>query len=355
MTDEYVYLWAQWGVLNYKQYQIVLKQFGDLETAWKKIDRQFLLRLGFGREKAERLLSIRNGINFHQLIKRIENLNVRILCVDDSDYPKCLRSIFSPPVFLFIRGQMPSLHKTLGVVGTRQITDYGKMTTEKFVSGLVENGFVIVSGLAFGVDAYAHQVTVKKDGLTVAVLGCGVDQIYPSANRYLAERIIKESGAVISEYPLGTPAMQHHFPIRNRIISGLSRGVLIVEGGVKSGALITARYALEQGREVFAIPNNITKVGLSGTNHLIRRGEAKLVENVDHILEEFQMQPVASKQQISFSAIESELLERIMNGGKSIDELTVETPYNVARLSEVFINLQLKGVVREIGQKWVIV
>ena len=355
MNDEFLYLWAQWGILNFDQYQIVKKQFGDLETAWKKINTPFLQKLGFGREKAERVFDIRNGINFHQLIKRIENLNIRILCVDDSEYPKCLRSISCPPVFLFIRGKLPSFHKSLGVVGTRQITDYGKMATEKLISGLVENGFVIVSGLALGIDAYAHEMTLKNKGITLAVLGSGVDHIYPSANRNLAERIIKKGGAIISEYPFGTPAMQHHFPIRNRIISGLSRGVLVIEGGPKSGALITARYALEQGREVFAVPNNINKLGLSGTNHLIRRGEAKLTEKVEDILEEFQMQPTAVKQPITFSAIESELLEHISNEGKSIDELTLETPYNVARLSEVFINLQLKGVVREVGRKWVII
>lgn len=351
MTNEYLHLWAQWGILNYEQYQIVLRQFGDLESAWKKIDRLFLMKLGFGQEKVDRLLEIRKTTQF----QRLEDFGMRILCVDNPDYPKCLRSISSPPVFLFILGKLPLLHKSLGVVGTRDITDYGRIVTEKFVSDLTGSGFVIVSGLALGVDACAHETTLKNKGVTVAVLGSGVDRIYPSANRYLAERIISSGGAVISEYPLGTPAMQHHFPMRNRIISGLSRGVLIVEGGVRSGALITARYALEQGRDVFAIPNNITKQGLSGTNHLIRRGEAKLVENVNHILEEFQMQPQKSKKPITFSSIESELLERILNGGKSIDELTIETSYNVARLSEVFINLQLKGVVREIGQKWVII
>lgn len=355
MNDQYLYLWAQWGILNFDHYQIVKKQFGDLKTAWEKIDRSFLMKLGFGHEKTERVLEIREGINFHQLIKRIENLKVQLLCVDDSDYPKCLWSISGPPVFLFVRGKIPPLHKSLGVVGTRQITDYGRLATEKFVTHLVQSGFVIVSGLALGVDAHAHKTTLKNKGQTLAVLGSGVDQIYPSDNGQLAHQILKEGGAILSEYPLGTPAMQHHFPVRNRIISGLSRGVLIVEGGVRSGALITARYALEQGRDVFAIPNNITKLGLSGTNHLIRRGEAKLVEKVEHILEDFSMQPVHQKKPLSFSAIESELLERILNGGKSIDELTLETSYNVARLSEVFIGLQLKGVVRQINQKWVII
>lgn len=355
MNDEALFLWAQWGILNYEHYQIVKQKFGDLKTAWEKIDRSFLVKLGFGMEKVDRLFEIRQRINFHQLITHIERLNVQILCVDDTDYPKSLRAISNPPVFLFVRGKLPSLHKALGIVGTRLVTDYGRLMTEKFTSDLVNNQFVIVSGLALGVDACAHQATLRKQGITIAVLGCGVDRIYPSINRSLAEKILKNDGAVVSEYPLGTPAMQHHFPMRNRIISGLSRGVLIVEGGVKSGALITARYALDQNREVFAIPNHISNSQLSGTNHLIRRGEAKLVENVEHVLEEFQMQSSQTKRSISFSSIESELLEHLISGGKSIDELTTKTTYNVARLSEVFIHLQLKGVVREIGQKWVIV
>ncbi len=351
MTDEYRFLWAQWGILDYQQYRIVLKQFGDLQTAWKKIDRLFLMKLGFQQEKVDRLLALQKTIQF----QRLEGFDVRVLCVDDADYPNCLRSIASPPVFLFVRGKLPPLHKSLGVVGTRGITDYGRIATEKFVSDLVTNGFVIISGLAMGVDARAHETTLKNNGITVAVLGSGVDRVYPAANRYLAEKILQKGGAVVSEYPLGTPALQHHFPMRNRIISGLSRGVLVVEGGIKSGALITARYALEQGREVFAVPNNITKISLSGTNHLIRRAEAKLVERSGHILEEFQMQPQTSQQPITFSAIESELLERIANDGKAIDELVLETPYNIARLSETLIGLHLKGVVREVGQRWVIV
>jgi DNA processing protein len=355
MTDEYLYLWAQWGIIDFEKYQIVLRHFGDLETAWKKIDSSFLMELGFRKEKVDRILEDQKGINFHQLSKRIEGLNVRVIGVDDSEYPSCLRSISNPPPFIFVRGELPTFHKALGVVGTRQITDYGTIVTEKFVSDLVMNGFIIVSGLALGVDACAHETTIRNNGITVAVLGSGVDNIYPYINRSLSERILKTGGAIISEYPFGTPALQHHFPARNRIVSGLSRGVLVVEGGIKSGALITARYALEQGREVFAVPNNITKLGLSGTNHLIRRGEAKLAENVGHILEEFQMDAAASRKPLTFSSVESELLERIVNGGKSIDDLVLETPYNVARLSEIFITLQLKGVVREINRKWVIV
>lgn len=349
--QDFVQLWAQWGILNFEQFEIVKKYFGDLETAWKKIDLAFLLKLGFGHPKSVRLLEIKRAVSFQHL----QGFDYQILYIDEPNYPACLKTISSPPVFLFVRGKLPPLHKSIGVVGTRAITDYGKVVTEKFVADLVHNQFVIVSGLALGVDALAHQITLKNAGRTIAVLGSGLDQIYPSQHCWLADRIIKTGGAIVSEYPIGTPALQHHFPFRNRIISGLSRGVLIVEGGVKSGALITARYALEQGREVFAIPNNINKMELSGTNHLIRRAEAKLVEKPAHILEEFNLSPVRVKQPISFTGIESELIETIVNEGKSIDELTAETSYNVAKLSEVLIGLQLKGVVREINRKWVII
>jgi len=353
--DETFFLWAQWGILDHGQYQIVKKWFGDLKVAWEKIDVTFLLQLGFQREKAERVFSYRRTIDFETLVRQMGELGIRILCVDDADYPSRLREIPNPPPFIFVRGVLPLLHKSIGVVGTRGMTDYGRMATEKMVGDLVRNGFTIVSGLALGVDACAHGTTLKNGGPTVAVLGCGVDIIYPAEHSNLAERILQNGGAIVSEHPLGTPALRHHFPLRNRIISGLSRGVLIVEGGVKSGALITARYALEQGREVFAVPNDITKRDLSGTNHLIRRGEAKLVEKAQDILDEFGMENANRELPLSYSSLETEILGLIANQGKSIDELTLETPYNVAKLSEALIGLQLKGTAREIGGKWVII
>jgi len=354
MENQYIYLWAQWGILNYDRYRIILRQFGNLEVAWKKIDIPFLIKIGFGQEKAIRVLEARKKINIDYLRNKMERAKAKIFSIDDKEYPSNLRSIPSPPVFLFVRGKLPLFHKSIGVVGTRNITDYGRMATEKMVTNLVENGFVINSGLAIGIDSYAHEITLKCGGVTVAVLGSGVNYIYPRSNCNLAEHILRSGGAVVSEYPFDMPAAKHHFPLRNRIISGLSRGVLIVEGGIKSGALITARYALEQGRDVFAIPNNINCVN-SGTNHLVRRGEAKLVESASHILEEYEMQPAKAQQTFIFSEIESVLLEKIAKGGKTIDELTLETSYNVARLSEILINLQLKNVVREINRKWVII
>lgn len=354
MKDEYLYLWAQWGILNFEQYKIVLKVFGDLESAWKKITRDFLIEIGIGSEKVNRIFEIRERISFEDIIKRMNNLNIHLLYIEDNNYPFLLKSIHDPPPFLFVRGNLSSLHKSLGVVGTRGITPYGQMVTEKIVADLVRNGFVIVSGLALGVDSCAHDITVKNNGITIAVLGSGVDKIYPSWNYRLADKIIKQNGAVISEYPLGTPAMKHHFPERNRIISGLSKGTLVIEGGVRSGALITARQALEQGREVFAVPNNITKVSLSGTNYLIRRGEAKLIECVDHILEEFQMVPSQQQMQFDFDDSEKTILIKLSDGGKTMDELIIDTSYSISKLSQILTDLSLKNAVREEGTRWVL-
>ena len=354
MNNKYVYLWAQWGILKFQQYQIIKQEFGDLKTAWEKINPEFLRRLGFGSEKITRLFEIRNLISITDILLIMERYNVQILSIDDENYPSSLKAIADPPPFLFIRGTLPSFHKSLGVVGTRQMTEYGEFVTEKFVSNLVRNGFVVVSGLALGVDAYAHQITLNNNGITVAVLGSAVDRIYPATNQFLAKNILSNGGAIVSEYPLGTPAVAHHFPARNRIVSGLSRGLLVAEGGVRSGALITARLALEQGREVFAIPHSITKIDLSGTNHLIRRGEAKLVEKIDHILEEFQFEPI--QQQIIFDLTDQEkkILSLLASNGKTIDELSIKTSLSIVLLSEVLMCLQLKGAIRELGQKWIL-
>ncbi len=354
MKDEYLYLWAQWGILNYEQYQFVLNKFGDLEKAWKKITPDFLSKIGIGKEKIDRVFKFKEGISFHDITSKMEEFGVSLLSIVDDEYPECLKTIPDPPPFLFVRGKIPQLHKAIGVVGTRAVTPYGQMITDRLTSDLTRNGFVIVSGLAYGVDSCAHESCLKNNGKTIAVLGSGVDLIYPSSNINLANRIIANCGAVISEYPLSSPSLSHHFPRRNRIISGLSRGILVIEGGVKSGALITARLALEQGRDVFAVPNNITKVSLSGTNHLIRRSEAKLVETVDHILEEYQMKSAQQQMQFDFNKDETNMLTKLADGGKTMDELIVETSMEIPNLSSILTSLSLKGAVREDGNRWVL-
>lgn len=354
--NEYDYLWAQWGILNHDQFLKVKAYFGNLKTAWHKIGPTFLEHLGFGIKKIERLVHIKRQLDEHHLFKTIEKHKVRLISIDDPDYPPLLKNIYDAPPFLFIRGEIPPLHKAIAIVGTRKVTAYGKMATERITTELIQNNFTIVSGLAIGVDAIAHQSCLDASGSTIGILGSGVDEIYPKTNERLAEEMIKKRGAVISEYPLGTKPARHHFPERNRLIAGMSKGLVVTEGGVKSGALITAKLALEQNREVFAVPNNITKKDLSGTNYLIRKGEAKLIESANDILEEFNMQPIKRPCiNIEISTTEKEIINHLTNEEKTIDELIIMTQKNIGELSVTLTKLQLKGLIKETHTKWHIV
>jgi len=352
--DEYVYLWAQWGILRKNEYEALIKVYGDLKNGFEKITSEFLFNVGFGKDKVDRAMKDREALCFHNITRRLEDTNTRILYLKDADYPALLKEIADPPVFLFVRGTLPPFHKSISVVGTRGITPYGRAATEKFVTGLVQNGFVVTSGMALGVDACAHEITLKNGGITVAVLGSGADELYPIENARLGQQILEEGGAVVSEYPLGTPAAKHHFPERNRIIAGLTRGTLVIEGGVHSGALITARLALDYNREVFAVPHGIDRTELSGTNDFIKNSKAHLVERVEDILENFKMPVLTQAIRLDLDGEERGFLDRLTTGGKTIDELAMETLWPISRLSQMAVSLQLKGALREEGQKWVL-
>jgi DNA processing protein len=218
-------------------------------------------------------------------LQLLEKHQVQIVTLADSGYPELLRTIFDPPPVLYIKGTLSERDRlAVAVVGSRKSSSYGRLTAEKICLDLVSRGVTVVSGLARGIDSFAHRGALKGRGRTIAVLGNGVDYIYPRENRKLYEEIV-EKGAVISEFPLGTPPDRKNFPVRNRIISGMSLGVVVVEASDRSGALITADLALEQGREVLAIPGNISSYTSRGTHRLIKQG-AKLVETVEDILEE---------------------------------------------------------------------
>ena len=215
-------------------------------------------------------------------------MKIEEISINSNEYPKVLKNIYDPPLKLYILGNKDILkQKGIAIVGSRNATEYGKKVAFKFARELSEKGINIISGLAVGIDTYAHigALQEKSMGKTIAVLGSGLDEIYPKQNIELAKQIIKYEGCIISEYPLGTRPQRINFPQRNRIISGLSKGVLIVEAGEKSGSLITADFAIEQGKEVFAIPGNIMNQNSIGTNNLIKQG-AKLVTSYKEVLEE---------------------------------------------------------------------
>jgi len=274
------------GSITFKK---LLVYFKSLENAWSS-NLTELSQAGLNRSVIEQIRKQRPRINPDLEMERLSKENIDLITINDKDYPKLLKEIYAPPALLYIRGQFkPEDEFSLGIVGPRKLSFYGKQVAPLIAANLSRAGLTIVSGLAKGVDTLAHQSTLETGGRTIAVLGSGLDKrsIYPFQNKHLAEKIA-QNGAVISEYPLGSSPLAQNFPQRNRIISGLSLGVLVIEAGEKSGALITAKDALEQNREVFAIPGSILNQTSIGTNNLIKMG-AKLVSNIDDILEELKI------------------------------------------------------------------
>lgn len=274
---------------------------------------------------------------------------VQKISLKDQDYPRLLKEIQNPPETIYVRGSLKPEDLCFAVVGTRKPSAYGVEATKYFTRGLSEAGFTIVAGLALGVDAIAHQEALNCGKRTIAVLGSGVDQLTPITNQRLGEKII-ENGAVISEFPIGMPAMPHHFPQRDRIMSGLSYGVLVIEAREKSGALITARSALEQGREVFGVPGEIFSLSSKGVNKLIQEG-AKLVSSVEDIVEEFQNLPEVyekvSGQTSLFALPENEkLIFEVLDNAKTSEEIVLKTNLSSGEVNSLLTMLELKDLVK---------
>lgn len=278
----------------------------------------------------------------------------RVVTLSDDDYPDLLKEIPDPPPLLYLRGSLPPAGRAIAVVGSRRASDYGIAITTRLARDLAERGVTVISGLAQGVDAAAHRATLQVAGNTVGVLGCGIDLVYPPENRKLFQQVA-EQGAILSEFPFGTPPEATNFPRRNRIISGLAQGVLVVEAAERSGSLITAALALEQGREVFAVPGNITFRASRGTNSLIKQG-AKLVETVDDILGELPPEPTARlsrhrRQAIDLSPEEERLCACLAEGPLQIDALTHRSGLTAPVVSAMLLRLELQGAVMQLSGK----
>ena len=278
----------------------------------------------------------------------------KMITLRDEDYPMRLKDIYDPPALLYVRGELRREDElAIAIVGSRKTSPYGRWITEKIGQDLARHGVTVVSGMARGIDSVAHMGALQGGGRTIAVLGCGVDVIYPSENRNLFHQII-EHGAVLSEFPMGSPPEGGHFPKRNRIISGLSIGVVIVQASAESGSLITAGYALEQGREVFAVPGNVGAEGSRGTNQLIKEG-AKLVESTEDILEEILPQwkrekeilPKAETPLPDLSEEEKVLYRLLGESPLHIDAIIRESQLDPGRVSGLLLNLELKGLISQ--------
>ena len=307
--------------------------------------------------------ALMNFSEWHQVeteVHRIREAGVSIVPFTDANYPARLRMIADPPPLLYVKGEIrPDDEKAVGVVGSRSASDYGRRVARDLCRGLAALGFTVVSGMARGIDGTAHETALRFGARTIAVLGSGVDRVYPSEHATLYQRISK-SGAVISELPLGTRPMTFNFPARNRLISGLSLGVVVVEATEKSGSLITAALAVEQGREVFAVPGEVGSSRSRGAHRLIRQG-AKLVETVDDIIEEIAPQLLtrpgeAAREQKrmlpqSASAEIRKIFDLLQGSSLQIDEIIEGSGFTPARTSEILLDLELQGYLRQLPGK----
>lgn len=333
------------------RFQALLDHFGDARSAWEAPG-EALRAVGLSSKIVENLLIMRAQINLDQIWEQIQAQKIRVITWEDEGYPRRLKEIDQPPPVLYISGELlPEDEWAVAIVGTRRITAYGRQVTEEIASTLARRGITVVSGLARGVDGVAHQAALNAGGRTLAVLGSGVNRVYPPEHRRLAENI-REHGALLSDYALGTPPEASNFPPRNRIISGLSLAVVVVEAGETSGALITANFAAEQGRDVFAVPGNILAPQSQGTNRLVQQGAQPLL-NVKDLLEALDLTAVAehkvARTILPADAMEAQLLGIIGVEPLHVDDIRDQSGLPIEKVSATLALMELKGMVRQVG------
>jgi DNA processing protein len=299
---------------------------------------------------------VRKQIDLERSWEAVQARGIQVMTWEDEVYPAHLRTIDHPPPLIYVDGQLtPEDDTAVAVVGTRRPTAYGRRVTQDIALALARGGVTVVSGLARGVDSEAHQETLRSGGRTLAVLGCGLDMIYPPENRRLFETI-RRNGALISDYPLGTPPDAVNFPPRNRLVSGLSRLVVVVEAGVQSGAMITASFAADQGKDVFAVPGPITSIQSQGTNLLIQQGARPLL-HPEELLDALDIQRVYEQREtrkaIPTDPDESRIIDLLSGEVMHVDDICVQTGLSVDRITATLAIMELKGMVRkEYGMRY---
>lgn len=327
----------------------LLEKFERYEDIFK-LDKVYLKKYcNLSDEDIEKIYSSLD-INLEAELEKLKKLDIKILFINDREYPEELKNIAKPPIFLYYRGDISLLSgKRIGVVGTRRATSYGRIACEKLTRELVESGVITVSGLASGIDGICHKKTLEVGGKTIAIVGSGLDIIYPQENKKLWEEIGKR-GLLISEYPLGTEPFSYNFPMRNRIIVGISQGVVVVESKAKGGSLITAELALEEGREVFAVPGDIFSPASEGCNHLIKNSAAKLVTSIEDIIEEFGWNRVEKekKEKLKLTDYEKKIYNTLVRE-KNLDEIIEETSMKASEVLSILMDLEVRKIVTSVS------
>lgn len=339
-----------WGI-GPARIRALMDYFGNLERAWMASSSS-LRQAGMGPRTVEMIVEARQSLDLETELARVKQAGLEMVTWDDLEYPSRLAEIHHPPPLLYQLGEFaPADRWAVGIVGTRQASTYGNSVTELISSHLAASGITVVSGLARGIDAVAHRAALNAGGRTIAVLGSGLDTIYPPEHRKLAEAI-KRQGSVISDYPLGTQPEPANFPPRNRIISGLSLAVIVTEAGESSGALITADFAAEQGRDVLAVPGDITRATSYGCNRLIRDGAQPII-SIGDVLEVLDLELMARHEAIARALPddnnERTVLQTLSDDPQHIDEIYASSRLTMHEVSASLSMLELKGRVRHVG------
>lgn len=327
----------------------LLKLFKNYEDIFQFERYYFEKNLKLEDEVIEKIFLSKN-LDIEKEKEKLNNLGIGILFINDENYPENLKNISSPPLFLYYKGDLKLLSKNkVAIVGTRKATSYGKISCEKLTKDLVKNKVVTVSGLALGIDTVCHKSTLEGDGETIAVVGSGLDVIYPRENERLWKQI-GEKGLLISEYPLGTEPLKFNFPRRNRIIVGISNGIIVVESQKTGGSLITAELALDEGREVYAIPGDIFSFSSEGCNNLIKNSQAKLITSADDIMEDmgWTKEGNEEKDNLELSDYERKIYN-VLTREKSLDEIIMETSLKVGEALAILMELEYKKIIVSIA------
>lgn len=336
------------GPVKFKK---LAKYFGNLENAWQAGAKE-LEKSGLDEKVIEKISAFRPKISPEKEWEKLHNEQIKVITVKNKEYPELLKQIYDPPAILYVKGNLAeALKYPLAVVGSRKVSSYGIRAINDIVGSLARSGVNIISGMAFGVDTAAHETAISNGAKTVAVLASGIDAKNISSRKQIAEKIIA-NGAIISEYPVGKPAKKHQFPLRNRIVAGLAPAVLVIEAAEKSGAMITPRLALENNRDVFAIPGSIYSPGSKGTNNLIKQG-AKTITDPQDILEEFGLtkspECINNKNIIRASGEESDILSALKIEPLHLDEIARITKNSASKISSLLMVMEMKGTVKNLG------
>ncbi len=334
-----------------KKLRALLDVCGSIESAWLATPAQ-MAEAGLDRRSAASLVELRQQLDLEAELHRVQRAGIEVLTWDDPRYPSLLKRIDAPPPVLFMTGSLATVDDwSVAVVGTRRATAYGRECALRLASDLARAGVTVVSGLARGIDAVAHEAAISAGGRTLAVLGNGLDRIYPPEHRQLASRVV-DHGALLTEQPLGAQPEARNFPARNRIISGLSLAVVVVEGDWTSGAVITAKQALEQGREVFAVPGSILSPSSEGPNRLIREGATPILSAED-LLEALNLskaaQQSAARQVLPTDPVETRLYDLLSSEPQHVDELRRAAGLPINVVTSTLALMELKGLVRQVG------